>query len=48
MSVGGRIVIEGEKLKKGVYYVSVYGYEMTDYVIGIAYQRTKKTPNITN
>lgn len=29
ISIRGRVVVDGERLRKGVYYVSVYGYDVS-------------------
>lgn len=40
-SVLGKIVIEGSNLTTGVYYASIYGYEISEYTISVAIQRKK-------
>lgn len=41
-SIFNNIVIREPLIKGGYYYIGVYGYELTDYTIGVAIERAKK------
>lgn len=48
MSLFGSYVLEGDQIKDGTYYIAIYGYEMTDYTISVAIQRSGASPNTSN
>ena len=48
MNIFGHYVVEGNKLTKGIYYFAIYGYEVSDYTISVAIQRSKGVQNHTD
>lgn len=48
MALMGNYVFQGDDIKNGSYYIGVYGYEITDFIISVAIQRVSSTPNASN
>lgn len=48
INIFGHYVIEGDQLTSGIYYIAIYGYEITDYTISVAIQRFRNNTNNTN